>query len=61
MCDFPRDYGDDLTYAAESVMEELKAVSRNLGLASAADKRRAHEVLIEARAYLNDVLTECEP
>ena len=54
------DYGDDLIYAAESAREEIRAVLRNVNRASHHETQEALEILREAKALLNDAITECE-
>ena len=55
-----RDYGDDLVYAAESVLTETNAVLRNVKRATPTDKFTALQHLRDALALLNDAITECE-
>ena len=54
------DYGDDLVYAAESTIEELKAVRRNLKRATDCDKFRAIQLLRDAQELISEAIMECE-
>lgn len=55
------DFGDDLLYAAESVHQEALAVIRNLDRAREYERRKAHKYLCDARALINEAITECQP
>ncbi len=54
------DYGDDLVYAAESTIEELKAVRRNLRRATDNDKFRTIQLLRDAQDLISEAIMECE-